>query len=69
VEEVVDVNEINYFSVNIKKIEGADKDFEMIVRLNPCFSKLPKEDLDKIQDIALGSIEAIKLVLNKREVR
>ena len=54
---------LNYFSVGIKKIKGTINDYEMISSLNPCFSVLPKEVLEHIEDIALKAIEEIKAVL------
>lgn len=54
---------LNYFSVSTKKIEGTENDYEMISSLNPCFSTLPKEKLEQIEDIALKAIAEIKSVL------
>lgn len=58
--------EINYFSVNIKKIEETINDYELRTYLNPCFATLSKDKFEEIENIALKAIDDIKEVL-KRE--
>ena len=55
--------ELNYFSVSVKKIDGTENDYEMISSLNPCFSILPKDKLELIENIAFNVIEEIKVIL------
>jgi len=55
--------ELNYFSVSMKKIEGTANEYEMVSKLNPCFSILPAEKLKQVEDIALRAIEEIQEVL------
>lgn len=61
-------DEINYFSVSLKKIEGTENDYELITRLNPCFQCLTDSELDRVEDIISKTVEDIKNILKEGDI-
>lgn len=56
--------EIDFFSVNMKKIANTEKDYELITRINPCFQGLSKEKLTQVEAVVSKAIEDIKGIFN-----
>jgi len=59
----------NYFSVSQRKIEGTEKDYELITSLNPCFQILTKDELSQVQYLVDNVVADIKTILKHREIQ
>ena len=55
--------ELDIFSVSMKKIEGTKNDYEQILRINSYFSTLEKDKIQKIEDIISKTVEDIQRIL------
>ena len=57
------MEELDIFSVSLKKIEGTVHDFEQILRINPMFSSLPENKIQEIEDIISKTVEDVQRIL------
>jgi len=57
------MEELDIFSVSLKKIEGTVHDFEQILRINPMFSSLPENKVKEIENIVNSAVESIQMIL------
>jgi len=51
------MEELDIFSVSMKKIEDTKNDYEQILRINPCFRTLSKNKIQEIEDIISKTVE------------
>jgi len=57
------MEELNIFSVSMKKIEDTKNDYEQILIINPCFSTLEKDKIQEIEDIISKTVEDVQRIL------
>jgi len=57
------MEELDIFSVSMKKIEGTKNDYEQILRINPFFSTLGKDKIQEIEDIISRTVEDVQRIL------
>ena len=57
------MEELDIFSVSMKKIEGTKNDYEQILKINPCFNTLPKDKIQEIEDIISKTVEDVQRIL------
>jgi len=57
------LEELDIFSVSMKKIEGTKNDYEQILRINPAFNTLPKVKIQEIEDIISKTVEDVQRIL------
>ena len=57
------MEELDIFSVSMKKIEGTKNDYEQILRINPFFSTLGKDKIQEIEDIISKTVEDVQRIL------
>jgi len=57
------MEELDIFSVSMKKIEGTKNDYEQILIINPCFSTLEKDKIQEIEDIISKTVEDVQRIL------
>jgi len=62
-EDKISMEELDIFSVSLKKIEGTVHDFEQILRINPMFSSLPENKIQEIEDIISKTVEDVQRIL------
>jgi len=57
------MEELDIFSVSMKKIEGTKNDYEQILRINPCFNTLLKDKIQEIEDVISKTVEDVQRIL------
>ena len=59
--------ELDIFSVSLKRVKHTVHDFEQILRINPMFSSLPEKKIKEIEDIISSAIESIQMILREKK--
>ena len=62
-EDKISMEELDIFSVSLKKIEGTKNDYEQILRINSYFNTLPKDKVKEIEDIISKTVEDVQRIL------
>lgn len=53
------------FSVGMKKVEGTENDYELMIGLNPAFEGLSADKFEDIKEISTRAVKEIQEVLKR----